>query len=142
MIGIESMTMIVFLLFAIMSLVAKLVFYCFEMDFIGYTTKIFFFAAFLLLFLVLFGLWQYEQVPAAFGGRQPHVVEIMIDDETVLGVLKDMGFEVTPFLKAKLIHENPQEFIVDLEGQTIRLSRNIVAGLKMLPIEDKHWLLE
>ena len=75
------------------------------------------------------------------GGGQPHPVEIMIGDQTVRTDLKGMGFEATPFLKAKLVHENQQEFIVDVEGQAIRLSREAVVGFKMLPVEDSHWIL-
>ena len=79
-----------------------------------------------------------QQMP---GGGQPHPVEIMIGDQTVQTDLKGMGFEATPFLKAKLVHENQQEFIVDVEGQAIRLSREAVVGFKMLPVEDSHWIL-
>ena len=54
----------------------------------------------------------------------------MTNVQTVWNGLKDMGFEVTPFLKAKLIHENQREFIIDLEGQTIRLPRGGRRGIE------------
>ena len=140
-ISIESMTMFVFVLFAAMSLSAKAVFYSCRLQHAA-STKIFGPTVWLVLVSVLFGLLQYEQIPAAFGGGQPHEVEFVIADETVSNVLKNMGIEVAPFLNATLIYENQQEFFVDVEGQSIRLSRNTVAGFRVLPIKDNHWFLE
>ena len=105
MISVESMTMIVFVLFLTMSLAAKLIFYLFMLESKMYTTKIFIPIFSLVLFSVSFGLLQYYQIPTAFGGGQSHIVEIMIGDEKVLSVLTDTGCEVTPFLKAKLIYQ-------------------------------------
>ena len=144
-------TTIVFFLFVGMSLLSKMCLYILESYPVpervrvhtgGFTFKIFASAVFLLGCSVLFGLLQYEQIPAAFGGGHPQAVEIMINDETVSSGFKDMGFEVTPFLKARLIYENQQEYIVDVGGQIFRLSRNAVAGLRVLPVENAHWLLE
>ena len=140
MFSIESMTMSVFIVFAAMSLTAKLVFHLVTANLAGSAT-IFGPAAFLVLYSVLFGQLQYDQVPAAFGGGRPHEVEFIITDETVSSVLKDMGIAVEPVLNAKLIYESRQEFFVDIEGESLRLSRNAVAGFRVLPIEDDHWLL-
>lgn len=94
-------------------------------------------AVMVLLFSSLFGALHYGRISSAYGGGQPRTAVIMIDDQTARDGLAKMGFEVTPFLKAQLVHENQQEFIVDVDGQTIRLSRKTVAGLKMLPEDDQ-----
>ena len=106
-----------------------------------FTYHIIYSAVFVLLSSSMFGWSHYEHIKSAFGGGQLQKVEIMIGDQTVGNGLKDMGFEVPPAFKANLVHENQQEFIVEIEGQTIRLSRKTVAGFKVLPAEDSHWPL-
>lgn len=89
----------------------------------------------------LFGAVNYGYIPSAFGGGQLRPVEIMISDQPVRDRLENLGFKTTPFLEAKLVHENQREFFIDVDGQTIRLSKNTVSALKMLPSEEGHWLL-
>ena len=140
----DSPTMSVFVHFAIMSVYVNLVldsFDRFKVTVDRLTYHIIYSAVFVLLSSSMFGLWHYEHIKSAFGGGQLQVVEIMIGDQTVRNGLMDMGFEVTPSLKANLLHENQQEFIVEIEGQTIRLSRKTVAGFKVLPAEDSYWPL-
>ena len=90
-----------------------------------------------LVFSSAFGALHYGRISSALGGGQPRPAAIMIGDQTALDGLTKMGFAVTPFLKAQLVHENQQEFIFDVDGQTIRLSRKSVTGLKMLPENDQ-----
>ena len=137
----DSPTISVLVHFAIMSVYVNLVldsFDRFKITVDRFTYHIMYSAFFVLLSSSLFGLWHYEHIKSAFGGGQLQVVEIMIGDQTVRSGLIDMGFEVTPSLKANLIHENQQEFILEVEGQTIRLSRKTVAAFKVLPVEDSH----
>ena len=137
----DSPTMSVIVHFAIMSVYVNLVlesFDRFKITIDRLTFHIIYSAVFVLLSSSIFGLWHYEHIKPAFGGGQLQVVEIMIGDQTVRNGLMNMGFEVTPSLKANLVHENQQEFIVEIEGQTIRLSRKTVAGFKVLPVEDSH----
>ena len=136
---IVSPTMFVFLQFALMSIYANLVLDSFERfkittDHVTYS--IIFTFVFILVFSTSFGKFHYGDISSALGGGQPQPVEILIDDEAVWNGLKEMGFEVTPFLRAKLVHENQREFIIDLDGQTIRLPRKAIAGFKILPVED------
>ena len=136
-------TMLVFLHFAGISLYVNFVLDSLERfkitaDLLTY--DMIYTAVLMLLLSTIFGVSHYGRIISVFGGGQLQRVEIMIDDQTVRNGLKDMGFEVTSSLKAELVHENHQEFIVDVEGQTIRLPRKIVAGIKMLPVEDSHWL--
>ena len=142
--SIVSPTLLVFLQFVVMSFYANLVLDSHERfkittDRVAHNTI--FSVVFVLLFSTSFGKLHYGDISSAFGGGQLQPVEIMIDDQTVWNGLKDMGFEVTPFLKAKLVHENQREFIIDLEGQTIRLPREAVAGFKVLPVEDSPYFL-
>ena len=142
--NIVSPTMFVFLQFSVMSFYANLVLDYYERfkattDQITY--NIIFSVIFVLLFSTSFGKFHYGNISSALGGGQLQPVEIMINDQTVWNGLKDMGFEVTPFLRANLVHENQREFIIDLEGQTIRLPRESTAGFKVLPVEESHWLL-
>ena len=142
--NIVSPTMFVLLQFAVMSLYANLVLDSYERFKITtdrVTYNIIFSVVFVLLFSTSFGKLHYGDISSAFGGGQLQPIEIMIDDQTVWNGLKDMGFEVTPFLKAKLVHETQREFIIDLEGQTIRLPREAVAGFKVLPVENSPWFL-
>ena len=132
----DSPTISVFGHFAIMSVYVNLVldsFDRFKITVDRFTYHIIYSAVFVLLSSSLFGLWHYEHIKSAFGGGQIQMVEIIISDQTVRSGLKDMGFEVNPSLKANLVHENQQEFILEIEGQTIRLSRETVAGFKVLP---------
>ena len=140
----DSPTMSVFWHFAVMSVYVNFVldsFDRFKITVDRFTYHMIYSAVFVLLSSSMFGLWHYEHIRSAFGGGQLQVVEIMIGDQTVRNGLMNMGFEVTPSLKANLVHENQQEFIVEIEGQTIRLSRKTVAGFKVLPVEDSYWPL-
>ena len=49
---------------------------------------------------------HYEHIRPAFGGGRHQAVEIMLNDPSIRNGLKDMGLDVTPSLKADLIHEN------------------------------------
>ena len=97
---------------------------------------------FVLLFSAAFGAAHYEHITSAFGGGQLQPVEIIVADQTTREGLDAMGFRVTPLLKAELIHENHQELIVGVEGQTIRLPRKAISGIKVAPVEDIHWILK
>ncbi len=140
-INISSMTMIVFLHFITISIYVNLVTDSFERFRITsdrLTHNIISSAIFVLLSSASFGRLYYEHITPDFGGGQLQEVEIIVVDQTVRNSLEVMGFKVEPFLKAKLIYENQQEFIIDVEDQTIRLSRKTVAGFKVLPVEDSQ----
>ena len=142
--NIVSPAVLVFFQFAVMSLYANLVLDSherFKITTDSVTYDIIYSVVFVLIFSTSFGNFHYGNISSGLGGGRPQPVEIMIDEQTVWNGLKDMGFEVTPFLKAKLVHENQREFVIDLEGQTIRLPREAVAGFKMLPVEDGPWFL-
>ena len=95
---------------------------------------------FVLLSSAGFGRLHYEHVESAFGGGEPRVVEILIDRQEIRDGLKDMDVDVTPILKGKLVHETQRELVIDVGEQTIRLSKDVVAGVRVVPVEDVHWL--
>lgn len=141
---IVSPTMLVFVNFVVISTFASLVLDSFERfkittDHVTYS--IIYTFVFILVFSTVFGKFHYGDISSTLGGGQPQPVEILIDDEAVWNGLKEMGFEVTPSLRAKLVHENQRELIFDLDGQTIRLPRKAIAGIKMLPVKDSPWVL-
>ena len=142
--SVASPTMTVFLHFAVMSVFANLVLDSYErfkltIDHVTYS--IIYSFVFILMFSVSFGKFHYGEISSALGGGQLQPVEIMIDDQTVWNGLQGMGFEVTPFFKTKLLHENEREVVIDLEGQIVRLPREAIAGIKMLPVENSPWLM-
>ena len=83
-----------------------------------------------LIFSASFGYFYYGHVTHAWGGGQLRAVEINVD-EKLRKALMDMEFKVESYLKAHLLHENTQEFIVILEGKTIRLPRTQVIMMRM-----------
>lgn len=140
-IDIFSMTMIVFLHFFFISGYVILVLFLFERFGIikdQLKSEMISLAIFVLFSSVSFGWLHYENIKSYFGGGQPQEVEIIVVDQTVRNSLETMGFKVKPFLKAKLIHENQQEFIIEAKDQIVRLSRKTVAGFRVLPVKDSH----
>lgn len=135
-IPLASPAMIVFVHFCIMSSCVNLVLDSFEkLRITGERLihTIVYFTVVVILTSAPFGWLHYGNIESDFGGGQPQAVEIIVADKTVLNGLKSMGLEATPYLKANLIHQNQQEFIVDVNGKIIRLGKTAIAAMKVLP---------
>ena len=126
-IDICSTTMTVFFHFLLISASVNLTLFSFERSGITFsiisdrlTSEMISLVIFVLLTSVLFGWFHYENIKSYLGGGQLREVEIIVVDQKVKSSLEVMGLKVEPFLKAKLIHENQQEFIIDVEDQIVR----------------------
>ena len=139
MVGVSSPTMAVLLHFGGISLFTNLVLDSFE-RFRVTSDRIAFDVLYASLFIVLssaiFGRLHFEYIKSDFGGGQVRPVEIVVGDELERNALRAMGLNVTPFLKANLVHENHQEAVLDIEGRTLRLSRKSITGLRIACSED------
>ena len=132
-----STTMRVFWTFLVMSVFVNLVLDSFERFRVTYdrlTYNIVWSTVFVLVLSSTFGRLYYGHIKPAFGGGQLQPIEIMISDRTVRDGLKEMGLEGTSLLSAELVHENRQEYIVTVQGETIRLSKATIGGVRVLPI--------
>ena len=87
-----------------------------------------------LLSSALFGNLHYGHITQNWGGGQLRPVEMNVD-KGLEKVLMDMGFDVESGLNAHLLHEDVHEFVVILEGKTIRLPRTKVVMIK-IPAES------
>ena len=142
-IPLASPTMIVFLNFLLMSLCINLVLDSFEK--FGITGErvlhaITYFTVVTILTSAPFGWLYYGNIKSAFGGGQSQAVEIIVTDQTISNGLKSMGFEVTPSLKANLIHQNQHEFIVDVKGKIFRLARTAIGAMKVTPAKEAGFI--
>ena len=66
-------------------------------------------------------------------------VEIVINDQGAWDGLESMGFESRPVLRGELIHESQSELIIYAEEQILKLPKRVVAGIRVVPIEDANW---
>lgn len=138
-IPITSPTMLVFVHFCLMSSCVNLVLDSFEK--LGITRERFinatiYFTVIIILNSAPFGWMHYGNIKSAFGGGQLQEVKIIVVNQTISNGLKSMGFEVTPFLKGNLVHQNEQEFIVDVNGKIIRLANTAIGALEVLPAKE------
>ena len=131
----SSSTMHVFFTFVALSAFFNLVLDSFERfkisgDRIAYNAV--YTALFVLLSAAIFGRLHYENIRTDFGGGQLQTVEMIIADQAARNGLEEWGFDTTPFLKAELIYQDEREYVVDVEGQTIKLAREVVVGVRVV----------
>ena len=138
-VGLDSPATVLFLSFCVLLMYAALVMDSFERfritgDMITY--NVIYSVVFVILSSAGFGRLHYEDVKSAFGGGERQAVEIVINDQGAWDGLESMGFESRPVLRGELIHESQSELIIYAEEQILKLPKRVVAGIRVVPIED------
>lgn len=97
-----------------------------------FTYNVLFAVIFLLVSSAWFGRVHYAHIKSSFGGGEPQMIELAIRDAAGRAGLKQMGVELTPFLRAKLVHENDRELIVEVKGEVFRIVKDAVVGIRVV----------
>lgn len=141
-VGLGSPTTMLFFSFCVLSMFAALVMDSFERfkitgDLLTY--NMIYSIVFVFLFSASFGRLHYEDVKSAFGGGEHQAVEIIINDQVAWEGFEGMGFASRPVLIGELVHESQGELIVYAEEHVLKLPKRIVAGIRVVPVEDANW---
>ena len=145
-IEIESVAMILFLHFLVLSLYGKFVLRqaaaywrdgerseSRREDFLQTVSHVF---SFVLLSCASFGWLQYGQINPSFGGGVTRTVEMVVVDPNTTKNLENLGFSVRPSFRADVIHEMEDKIFVRVGSKTIQLYRPAIAGVQVLSTDS------
>lgn len=88
--------------------------------------------SFFLLSCASFGWLQYGQINPSFGGGLTRAVEMVVIDPDTTKKLENLGFSVKPSLRADVIHEIEDKIFVRAGDKTIQLYRPAIGGVRVM----------
>ena len=141
-IEIDSLVMILFLHFLLLTLYAKFVLRKVKLywgererherqkeEFLQTASHV---ASFVLISCVSFGWLQYGHMNPVLGGGAARNVEIMLVDQETKKSMEELGLAANPSFRADVVHEDDKKIIAKVGDRTVRISKESVASVQVL----------
>ena len=144
-IDVDSLAMILFFHFVVISIYARFAFRVAKRyqergsEYESISKAMMHVGAFVLLSSTSFGLLQYGHVTSRLGGGQGQSVEVLVVDASVSKGLESMGFEVQPSLKAELIHRSERKVFIGVGNRIVALPRDAIGGVQVSDAGSSGW---